>query len=126
MGNGDFVVSDKKYDAYVDQQRRQYAKSKPIENWRKQFKNGRSNQALLDMVPDPKNVDVSMALDIGAGEGYHTEDLMLKGYKAHGIELLEKRVRDAHTLGRTYVVQGDAHDIEYGDEMFELVFMHEV
>ncbi len=114
------------YEKYIDQQRRQYAKSKPIKDWRKQFKNGRSNQKLLDMVPEPKICDISMALDIGAGEGYHTEDLMLMGYKAHGIELLEKRVRDAQVLGRSYVQQGDAHNIPWGDELFDLVFMHEV
>lgn len=125
MDNGFFAVSDK-YEDYVDQQRRQYEKSKPIKDWRKQFKNGRSNKTLLDMVPEPAIVDVSMALDIGAGEGYHTEDLMLMGYKAYGIELLEKRVRDAHSLGRSYIEQGDAHKLPWGDGMFDLVFMHEV
>jgi SAM-dependent methyltransferase len=116
-----------KYDDYVDQQRRQYAKSVPIANWRKQLKNGKSNQALLDKVIEVGLGQYAFALDIGAGEGYHTEDLRkIKGYNAFGIELLEKRVADAHKLGRDYVKQGDAHDLPYDDESMHLVFMHEV
>ncbi len=116
-------MSDR-YDKYIDQQRRQYAKSVPISDWRKQLKNGKSNQKLLDMIPE--GIKGGRALDIGAGEGYHTEDLMNMGFKASGIELLEKRVNDAHKLGRDYVVQGDAHKLPWDAKTFDLVFMHEV
>lgn len=120
-------MKDKKYYDYVDQQRRQYANSVPINNWREQLKNTKSNQKLLDMVPVPGPTrDVKPALDIGAGEGYHTEDLRKMGYHAFGIELLDKRVADAHKLGREYVRQGDAHNLPWPDLYFDVVFMHEV
>ncbi len=113
------------YEDYTDQQRRQYAKSVPIDDWRKQFKGKASNQKLLNMVPKPNSTQ-DTALDIGAGEGYHTKDLMDMGYEAVGIELLEKRVADAHKLGKTYVQQGDAHNLPWPSSYFSVVFMHEV
>jgi SAM-dependent methyltransferase len=116
-----------RYDDYIDQQRRQYAKSVPIANWRKQLKNSKSNQELLNRVRNVPLGRYDFALDIGAGEGYHTEDLRkINGYNAFGIELLEKRVADAHKLGRDYIQQGDAHNLPFADNSMHLVFMHEV
>ena len=116
-----------KYEDYTDQQIRQYKDTKPIKNWRKQLKNGKSNQLLLDMVPKPIKAYDCYALDIGCGEGYHTEDLRNMGYIANGIELSEKRARDGIAMGRTYIKQGDMHDLsEYPDNYFHMIFMHEV
>lgn len=116
-----------KYKDYTDQQIRQYAHTKPIKDWRKQLKNGKSNQKLLDMVPPIPLGCEAYALDIGCGEGYHTEDLRNMGYSAYGIELSEKRAKDGRTMGRTYIRQGDMHNLSvYVNDSFDLVFMHEV
>lgn len=116
-----------KYKDYTDQQIRQYAKTKPIKDWRKQLKNGKSNQKLLDMVPSVNPCFEAYALDIGCGEGYHSFDLRQMGYSAYGIELSEKRAKDGRAMGRTYIKQGDMHDMtEYEDGRWDLVFMHEV
>lgn len=115
------------YQKYIKQQLKTFDKTPPILDWRTEMKNPKSNKALLDMVPIPGPTrDVKPALDIGAGAGYHTEDLRKMGYNAFGIELSQKRVNDAHKMGRNYVSQGDFHSLDhYGSDMFRLVFAHE-
>lgn len=114
------------YNKYKQQQLNVYKNSKPIKNWREQMKGARSNEELLRLAGEVKIGPGGTALDVGAGEGYHTEDLLNMGWNAWGIELSEKRVKDAHSFGRNYVQQGDMHFLPFPPATFSLVFAHEV
>lgn len=114
------------YEKYLNQQKRKYAKSKPIADWHKQMKNPWSNIKLLELVENSINGHGGVAYDLGCGEGYHTEDLRKMGLDAYGIELSPKRVKDGHNLGRHYIFEGDIHKLPWPNESAHLVFIHEV
>jgi SAM-dependent methyltransferase len=124
-----YNINSELYKKYVNQQLNTWAKSKPIKDWRTDMRGDpKSNRELVRLTEkfcSPKN-DESTALDLGAGEGYHSVDLINMGYRTVGIELSSKRVADAHKFGRTYVQQGDMHQLPYNNESFDLVFAHEV
>jgi len=112
----------------VEYEKRQFdtwAHSKPIEDWRKQMKNPKSNRELLRLVEERCRPHGGSALDLGSGEGYHTMDLIAMGYDAIGLEFHKRRVADGKKLGRP-VFLGDMHEMEYDDESFDLLSAHEV
>jgi ubiquinone/menaquinone biosynthesis C-methylase UbiE len=111
------------YRKYIQQQLRTFDKTPPIKNWRKEMKNPKSNQELINMVPKPNPGDI--AIDIGAGSAYHSEDLINMGYEVYAIELSQKRVNDAHEMGRLYIQQGDMHNLPWSDNYASLAFCHE-
>jgi len=60
-------------------------------------------------------------LDAGSRDGWAIELLASLGYpNAIGVELLEDYVQYAKGRGRN-IVQGDLHNLEFGDETFHLV-----
>lgn len=83
-----------------------------------------SNQVIINMI-----VELGIkgkALDIGCHTGYHTEQLKdLVGY-AVGIDVNDKLLAIAQKYGRSYCQRGDMHKLEFEDNAFDLVFMHEV
>jgi len=69
----------------------------------------------------------ALLLDVGCGEGHKTDALRGLGFTSIGIDIDEERLRAAR---RRYpavtFVRGDAHDLPFADETFDVVFSHSV
>lgn len=112
------------YERYLEQQRKKYAKSKPIKDWRKDLRGSKkSNAEAIRLVKTLGKTGI--ALDIGCGEGYHTEDLKNIIGEAIGFDVSKKRVKDANRFGRTCFF-ADMHYMPFRDNTFDLVYAHEV
>lgn len=80
-----------------------------------------ANWARLSPVADKK------VLEIGSGSGKNLLRLMLLGFRPENLvanDLLEDRVEEARHLlpASTTILLGDAAELDYGDEAFDVVF----
>lgn len=65
-------------------------------------------------------------LDVGAGDGYITKKIQEKGCQVVGLEISEKRIKNAKEKYNLDFIKGDANNLPFKDESFDTVVVSEV
>lgn len=65
-------------------------------------------------------------LDVGAGDGYITNKIKEKGHPVVGLEISDKRIKNAKEKYNLDFVKGDANNLPFEDGSFDTVVASEV